>query len=301
MDKREQKPTGGGTVEPTVVIHMTPAALDRLIDARADARIRSNEIEQHQSYLSRLEPEIIELLIKGNRTEDELTPGDRFLMRVLREENNVSLEAFVNKALRDLDYESSITLKDNFTRNQRRLFAVREQGEKHDITRRHLMKALGAVCAVGLGTEGAVDAATKFMSIKDAQVPAETTPWRRNIQEAREVVHAGASLVLVGVGIHYGDDVIVEHARQKLENIEHKLKLVSKSLDQLAEYSRAMHHAGKTQAEDIDGIIDACAEPEMPLQEFEVTAEKPSWRNRLDTRLIKIGTVLSHQPRCRHS
>lgn len=228
----------------TVVLHITPQELQRIIDARIEA----HEIERHRSHIALLEPGTVEQLIKGLTPDADLGYGKQYLIRLLDEKGIYGLERFLDKALEAIDEEGKLDISRNFDPDERRLFEVMFlQGRSSNITpesigRRQFMRKLGSIAAWSFIAEAAVPVAANLAGIEDDKP--EEKMWRRALQKTNKCVHyAIAPIGLGAIGLHILNDMHVEDVRIRAENIAAKLSHIEWALDELVKAGKRLQRS----------------------------------------------------------
>jgi hypothetical protein len=243
--------------------------LEERIRAGGDEAYRRNEAERYRSYLSSFSPEEIEAMLRRVDPEGKMPYGTRFVTRMLESPGGKrELERFANRALAIMDVENGLDIRQDFTDDQRDMLfndkknwqpagegtppdelATEPDHRKGGITRRGMM-GLGAGAALGLGTEGAIQALGGGGD-PEPQSSVPDNPVLKQIHELEERMRRvethleGGSLgerlqggVLMGVGVHYAYDVYVEGQRIKDEEVVRRVKEVEDVVYDLAQLSR---------------------------------------------------------------
>lgn len=224
---------------PPATIALSPHELERLIDRR----IAEHEVERHRSHASDLEEETLSQIIRSLTPDEDLGYGKQYLLALLQDKSRFGLERFLDRALEAIDEEGKLDISRNFDADERRLFETmflngRTSNIKPEsMTRRQFMRQLGNVAATGFLVECAVPIAADLAHIREDKP--ETQPWRRHLQRADHAVHYVVAPVALGaIGLHILNDMQVEDARIRAENIADKLSHIEWALDELVKASK---------------------------------------------------------------
>ncbi len=212
-----------------------------------DARIESYEASKHKSYLSLLNDETISQIIKKLTPESDLGHGKRYLMELHNQYGKIGLERFADRVLQAIDNDGKLDFR-HFEKGELDLLVEMYQLKQTDNshlnapTRRQLMKQIGKFAAGSFLVEAAIMTGGQLSGIEPHHP--ETHPVRegyRKLSKVNELAIVPSGLA--AIGIHIWNDMQIEDARLKAEEIAEKLAHVEYAVDALADLSKSKWRA----------------------------------------------------------